>query len=436
MFQSGARLRARVIEGDGGAQAFLGWHDATLDVSCVFAAANDGSTRCLPASSQPALFFDAACTERAATFASGTTPPAYVSVADEAKRCDRRFTLHAFRVGNARTTAKIYAGGGGTCGASPLLGGEQAFALSAEIAAPTFAEAHVVIEPRGTALDARVLVTDDGARQVDGGIDKVHGTACGVPRGINGEVVPAARCIPLEGAYDGFFASATCSGERVAYTGDVEGCPAPSTAIQLRSVCDGAATLSLWKLGPESSSAPHFKSGTACDTFAPVGLRLYPEIGPLALVGFPPLASELTGAGRLRNVVLTATDDASAIAEQRPGELFDSAHDAYCTPAAFADGSQRCIDDTAAALSNAYADAACTREIAVAPGRCRKPVYAYSQDTSRAALVRERLDTTTIFRRERGRCEPSAAADGDVFWLVGEAVDLDSAFPSVRERTL
>ncbi|MDB4995913.1 MAG: hypothetical protein JWM74_3345, partial [Myxococcaceae bacterium] len=141
MFESGTRLRARVVDGDGGAQAFLGWYDATLDVKCVFTAASDGSTRCMPASSQPAFFFDAACTERAATFTGDTTPPAYVSVADEAKRCDRRFTLHAFHVGDARATARIYAGGGGKCGPSPLLAGEQAFALSPEVSPSTFAEA-------------------------------------------------------------------------------------------------------------------------------------------------------------------------------------------------------------------------------------------------------------------------------------------------------
>jgi hypothetical protein len=192
----------------------------------------------------------------------------------------------------------------------------------------------------------------------------------------------------------------------------------------------------LWQLGAQSSAAPHFNSGTACDTFAPVGLRLYPEIAPLDLATFPALATAQIGSGRLRNVLLTARDDARAVAEQRPGELFDTARGAFCTPAAFADGSERCIDDTAAALSDTFADAACTREIASASGRCQKPTYAFSQDTSRAALIQERIDTATVFRRSRGRCEPAAAADGDVFWLVGDAVDLDTAFPPVSERTL
>jgi hypothetical protein len=435
MFHSGARLRARVVDGGGGAVAFVGWQDAVLETSCVLAVASDGSTRCLPASTQPAFFFDAACTERAATFSAGTTPPPFVSVADDVKRCDRRFLLHAFRVGEARATTRIYAGGGGKCGVSPLLPDEEAYALSPEVPPRTFVEARRVTEARGAGLDANVFVTDDGARQVDSAFDKQRGATCGVPRGINGELVAPARCIPLEGAYDGFYANATCTGERVAYTGNVEGCPAPTTAIQLRSTCDGAASLSLWALGPQTSAPAHYVSGAACETLAPIGLRLYPEVAPLDLAAFPALATVAIGSGRLRNVLLTASDDARALAEQRPGELFDTTRSAFCTPAAFADGSVRCIDDTAAALNGDFADDACTNEIALAGGRCAKPAYAFSQDASRAVVVTERIDATTVYRRSRGRCEARPAADGDVFWLTGAPTELDAAFPLVTERT-
>jgi hypothetical protein len=167
-----------------------------------------------------------------------------------------------------------------------------------------------------------------------------------------------------------------------------------------------------------------------------VGLRLYAEIGPLDLATFPELSTSPIGSGRLRNVLLTASDDARALAEQRPGELFDTTSGAFCTPVPFADGSLRCVADTAAVLSDDYGDAACTREIALAPGRCQKPAYAIAQDTTRVVRVLERFDATTVYRRSRGRCEARATTDDDVFWVVGEPADVDLAFPDVTERTL
>jgi hypothetical protein len=49
---SGSRLRARytvTTSPDGAAsKVFVGWHDTTLDVDCVFLTADDGSLRCVP----------------------------------------------------------------------------------------------------------------------------------------------------------------------------------------------------------------------------------------------------------------------------------------------------------------------------------------------------------------------------------------------------
>src|SRR5260221_5109584 len=47
-WRSGARLRARVLDGGDGAALFKGWTDMQLGVSCSYRLAADNELRCLP----------------------------------------------------------------------------------------------------------------------------------------------------------------------------------------------------------------------------------------------------------------------------------------------------------------------------------------------------------------------------------------------------
>jgi hypothetical protein len=69
---SGARLRARYIQGGDGSKQFVGWFDAQLGYQCDFGAF-DGQFRCFPPAKTvlvvtapflPIVFADATCTER------------------------------------------------------------------------------------------------------------------------------------------------------------------------------------------------------------------------------------------------------------------------------------------------------------------------------------------------------------------------------------
>src|SRR5262245_60483032 len=45
---SGSRMRARVLDGGGGALRQSGWHDTQLDLDCNIAPVGDGEGRCVP----------------------------------------------------------------------------------------------------------------------------------------------------------------------------------------------------------------------------------------------------------------------------------------------------------------------------------------------------------------------------------------------------
>lgn len=47
-WHSGARLRARVLDGGDGAVSFVEWHDTTTGEACTFVRSDDGQMRCLP----------------------------------------------------------------------------------------------------------------------------------------------------------------------------------------------------------------------------------------------------------------------------------------------------------------------------------------------------------------------------------------------------
>jgi hypothetical protein len=60
LYQSGTRIKMKVLTTPDGAKSFQGWHDTQLDIDCQFLAATDGQTRCLPLGTAYAQTFFAA----------------------------------------------------------------------------------------------------------------------------------------------------------------------------------------------------------------------------------------------------------------------------------------------------------------------------------------------------------------------------------------
>ncbi len=63
-YQSGSRLKARVLVTADGARQFVGWRDTQLGLDCTFVTATDGKTRCLPQLGGIAVVYaDSACSK-------------------------------------------------------------------------------------------------------------------------------------------------------------------------------------------------------------------------------------------------------------------------------------------------------------------------------------------------------------------------------------
>jgi hypothetical protein len=60
-WRNGARLRAHVLDGGGGAKVFLNWIDTMTNIECVFARLGDGSFRCLPVNTSGGTSQDRYC---------------------------------------------------------------------------------------------------------------------------------------------------------------------------------------------------------------------------------------------------------------------------------------------------------------------------------------------------------------------------------------
>ena len=172
---SGSRLRAKVLDGGGGARTFETWRDTELGVDCRFATAEDGQLRCVP-DSQDVSYLDPACTEpvmletRDASnaivdYAREQTIPAYCANTDSVvfnvwKRADV-----------IPSPTMIYGLGyeGGCAGTTPT-----ATLYSVSRVSPSVLEAgHSNLEKHDDRIAAVVITADDGA-----GLDPIRWTGC------------------------------------------------------------------------------------------------------------------------------------------------------------------------------------------------------------------------------------------------------------------
>jgi hypothetical protein len=105
LYQSGSRIKAKVLSTPDGAKSFAYWYDTQLDVPCWFTADPDGVTRCLPTSFIGTLdlsgsgsnlnwigwYADAACENPLLPFMSKNSPngcPGTNKLPRWAKTCD------------------------------------------------------------------------------------------------------------------------------------------------------------------------------------------------------------------------------------------------------------------------------------------------------------------------------------------------------------
>ena len=86
LYQSGSRIKARMLTTVDGAKSFLGWRDTQRNENCTFRLAADGKYRCLPATfaGEIGWYLDAACTTAIFSATARCPAPAWLRVADDA----------------------------------------------------------------------------------------------------------------------------------------------------------------------------------------------------------------------------------------------------------------------------------------------------------------------------------------------------------------
>lgn len=145
-WESGTRLRARVLTGEDGSRQFVGWYDSVLDANCFGQVASDGTRRCMPTPTASAIFFsDSGCTQRVAHVTKGCSVPDYVAIADTTSPCAPRYELR--NLGASVSATAVYIGSPASCtGPTDQSAAYDMFDLGAVVSPSTLVEMTEMVE--------------------------------------------------------------------------------------------------------------------------------------------------------------------------------------------------------------------------------------------------------------------------------------------------
>lgn len=144
LYQSGTRIKARMLVTADGAKSFVGWRDTQLGVDCVFAKASDGKMRCLPFgnwTTSSIAYGDSGCTSPVAMF-GGCSDPTWVGVVDATSCSSGKVAI--YEVSGEFTGSLFDKSSDGSCSYLPSLG--RYWALRPETPPSTYAEAAEQLE--------------------------------------------------------------------------------------------------------------------------------------------------------------------------------------------------------------------------------------------------------------------------------------------------
>ena len=147
LYQSGSRLKLKVLTTADGAKAFQGWYDTQLGLDCQFVTASDGQLRCLPIGTAyvGSFYADGNCTTRLAyATCAGATPPAYAyATAAAGSSCAAAY--HVYAVAGAYS-GTVWAGSPGACTMTTPPPGYSLFTVGGEAAASSFVAGAVAVQ--------------------------------------------------------------------------------------------------------------------------------------------------------------------------------------------------------------------------------------------------------------------------------------------------
>lgn len=235
-WQSGSRLRARVLDAGSGARSFEEWVDTTTKQSCVFTSAADGVPRCLPALKDGIAFEDAACEQPVQVVVpNGEANVEWLTFdflgADSNDVCPT-WPIRAGRVTHPSSATTFYTrtfGGGCVPTALPIGGTPMHVDI---VSADQFVAAHETTGASAGGLASVVREADDGSWQIVKVRDTSRGADCASYTSASGD----RRCVPNEhigwrtgryfadsGCTDGV-AYDTCETPTIVYSDDPSDC--------------------------------------------------------------------------------------------------------------------------------------------------------------------------------------------------------------------
>ena len=406
-YQSGSRLRAHIYDGGGGAALLLWWADETLQMPCTFAAAGDGTIRCLPLDATTvdgSTFLDSSCTQPAVVVdPSGPPTPFVVEPAPSNVDACSAPTPTYLPLGPLQVGASIFFQSGGTCYPGSVPTGYQVFTLGAPADLSVFASAAIVTEARGSALDVQILDGEDGSSQLWQVIDHARQIPCVVVDRPAGALLPAPQssCLPQPwGTHDAWFSDPACLGQQYANSSAPFCGPTPTFATNDVGVCPEALATQIIPLGPQAmvpSIYVDYPPPTGCveiGTIDPTQQRLYPELSG-APTGLGATGVTEVGSGRLQAPLFTAAGDPRPLAPGPSGAFLDAQRQVLCVPALFDDGAMHCVPNdvvsfggtffngSSSSLLGPFADTSCTMQLAYGlTSGCQAPSGVVAFDAS------------------------------------------------------
>lgn len=261
------RLGLQVRSSEDGMHVALGVRDRELDLSCAPAAHGDRFA-CEPVDLATArMFEDSACTSPVVLAASEELPPAVAKVTDPAG-CD------SYRSVGAEVLPPLYRRDGDSCVRAPLLSGQRAFALGAEVALPALERVDDASGERDRRLQTIVL-------RDTGDVSLLFPSELLVDRAIRAEcrrelVGDEVRCVPARSVPVSTLYAAGCTVSTSVALVTAQSCGAP--AAFARGTSD-EGTLVFHAVGDPAPTLYRFGAAGCEPYIPPVGTAIH-ALGP------------------------------------------------------------------------------------------------------------------------------------------------------------
>ena len=376
-FVSGTRLKAKILDGGGGARTLLGWVDSSLaggaGLPCSFFLLADGSRRCLPVGAS-IFYLDATCSTPVA-IQDGCQTEGGLAIRLNESECDPERYVDAFAIGDVVTADRLFqVQNDGTCAdLGPPGDTVQVRGLLAPITPEDYVGATFASEPRGARLSVDVRVAEDGSREVVRSYDNDQGYACS-------EYAPTPggplSCVPFEGlAYlihevQPRYEDAGCSVETAYRPRDNGWCNTPPFVIEYTAPTGDQCGYSL-AIRAAGAQLDTVYGGELCEVL-PLESEPsdYFHVGdPIPGTQFAPVTTATVGDDRV-GLRVTTTPEGERLYTIDQGAFVDltGGTEVPCQAQQFSDAMMRCMPEASAmhvigSEPEYYSDAACTRRV-------------------------------------------------------------------------